>query len=441
MPGIDSYTKLCIVSDGITDGNTTFNDLSNSGHTVVAHGDINHSTDDPFFGFTAIKSDGDGDFLAVAHEYDAEDPETWESNTDFDFATGDYTLEKVLRTTTLSGGFFSIDYYHSAIARSEIRFGIGNHSQGGDTWGIAYFSHYYYLNGSVSGYRTAYSTANITDGERHHIELVRSGGVYTLRVDGSDDNSTSSTSGTVVSLTGNNGVIIGSLSFSSMFFSGDYDQIRISNGIARHTSDFTPSDESFDDLIVGLSECTPPLVSLDATGTFPTFGFGEFNTPAPWLSSVGYNPILGYVEFNAPLPVITAAEMSLGYGEIDTPAVTLTSTGSNQIFGWTEFNTKRVALDSSGTSQVFGFGNINTKLVSLFAESGGDVRMYSKSVSLDSTGVMAYPGFGNINTPRAGLSSYGMQSLTATVNMTPLLPKLISRSTGSSGYEVVKYRR
>ena len=26
MPSIDSYTKLCIVSDGITDGNTTFNE-------------------------------------------------------------------------------------------------------------------------------------------------------------------------------------------------------------------------------------------------------------------------------------------------------------------------------------------------------------------------------------------------------------------------------
>lgn len=428
MPGIDSYTKLCIVSDGITDGNTTFNDLSNSDHTITAGGDVNHSTSDPWIGFTAIEFDGTSDYLVVA------------ASDDWEFGTGDFTIECWFKVSTFQGTFFRIQYYHNAETNQWTEIYLEPWSGGL----VRYYVHSY-NNGTQVGSKYITSTTSIDDGEYHHIEIDRISGSYKLFIDGVSEGAVTS-SGTVYSLADNgydsHDFYIGSRdAWTTQSLFGLLDQFRVSKGIARHTSNFTPSDESFDDLIVGLCECTPPLVSLTATGTFPTFGFCEFNTPAPWLSSVGNNPILGYVEFNAPLPRFTAAEMSLGYVEIDTPVVSLSATGSFPIFGWAEFNTKRVSLDATGTSQTFGFGRFNTPKVVLFSESGGDVRMYSVPVSLDSTGVMAYPGFGEFNTPRVSLTSYGTQSLYATVNMTPLLPKLISRSTGSSGYEVVKYRR
>lgn len=428
MPGIDSYTKLCIVSDGVIGGETTFTDLSLSGHTIYAEGDINHSTADPLFGFTAIESDGTEDALYV-------DP-----STDWEFGTGDYTLEIQLNTTVNQGTLFNCTYYHNAETNtwSEIVLLI-------DSSGHVYFSHEYTNNGSLAGYRRITSTTDIRTGDYNHIELVRISGIYKLFIVGTSEGSVTS-SGSVVSLVDNgydsHYMFISKRGMTgTTTINGYFDQIRISKGIARHTTNFTPPTETFDDKIHGTTEFNTPVVSLESTGTFPTIGFVEFDTPAPWLSSIGNNPILGYGEFNAPLPSFTAAEMSLGYTEMDTPSVSLSATGSFPIYGWTEFDTKRVSLDASGINQVLGFVEFNTPKIVLSSQSGGDVLMRTSMVELTATGVMAYPGFGEINTPRVSLTSYGTQALYATVNITPQLPRLKSMSRSNSGFEVITYRR
>ena len=106
----DEYTALLLHMDG-SDSGTTFTDSSwtstssylSGMHAITAYGDIkntrisNHSVTPngdahiigPKVGSSAISFDGDGDYLSVA------------SSTDFDFGTGDFTLEMWCNSSNL----------------------------------------------------------------------------------------------------------------------------------------------------------------------------------------------------------------------------------------------------------------------------------------------------------------------------------------------------
>ncbi|MDY7037988.1 MAG: hypothetical protein SV375_17720 [Thermodesulfobacteriota bacterium] len=55
----DEYTKLLIHSD-TTNGSTTFEDSSDSGHSITPNGDVHHSTAQAKFGGSSIYFGGNG---------------------------------------------------------------------------------------------------------------------------------------------------------------------------------------------------------------------------------------------------------------------------------------------------------------------------------------------------------------------------------------------
>ncbi len=182
----DSFTKLLIHSD-TSDGSTTFVDSSDSGHTVTAT-NANHTSSLAKFGDTSMHFDGSGDNLNIS------------ANADFDFGTGNFT----------------IDFWYA-------RAGAGDHNNeliyanrdgSGD-----YFKIYYNL--SDKGIQTQlyvsstltqenFSTDLTSDTGWHHYALVRTGVTWYWYLDGVSQTLTTNTSaGTTVGVS-NKHVTIGS---------------------------------------------------------------------------------------------------------------------------------------------------------------------------------------------------------------------------------------
>ena len=205
-------TKLLLPFDG-TNGATTTSDSSNRNATVTFNGNASISTVRSKFGSSSCHFDGSGDYIDVGG-----------SSLRAALDSGDFTLEFWLNIDALTG-----NSYQSLITN----YGTGN---GG--WAIyfnnsspyqVYWWHYngsgwVYLNQS-QGTRTA-----ITLDTWHHIALTRSGNDFRLFLNGTQEDSVTDSN----NITASNGAVHSGLRL------GAINDIRITPGIARYTSNFTP---------------------------------------------------------------------------------------------------------------------------------------------------------------------------------------------------------
>ena len=203
-----------------TNGSTTIIDSSPSPKTVTAVGNAQISTAQSKFGGASIAFDGDGDYLIV--------PST---GTPGDFGTGDFTVE--LWTFLVS----RVNSYPCL---------VGNYS----TFGAGSFA-LFAGHGSASGGTTKYQLAlngigfpsinagTIIYNAWAHIAVVRSGPTISMYLNGVSIGSVTSSA----NLTGTTGSLwIGSTgdNLASGEINGYIDDLRITKGIARYTSNFTP---------------------------------------------------------------------------------------------------------------------------------------------------------------------------------------------------------
>jgi hypothetical protein len=197
--------SLLLRGDG-TNGSTTIIDGSSSPKTVTAFGNAQISTAQSKFGGASIAFDGTGDYLTVA------------SDAAFVFGTGDFTIELWIKTTDTVGGLVT-----------RIAGGAGN-------WDLfliisnIYFQSQYEL---INLYNR--SATDILDNNWHHVAACRSGTSHRLFYDGIQQGAT------VTDTTNYNGTgetRIGSDGYGD--FNGYIDDLRITNGVARYTANFTP---------------------------------------------------------------------------------------------------------------------------------------------------------------------------------------------------------
>ena len=83
---------------------------------------------------------------------------------------------------------------------------------------------------------------NVRDGSWHHVAVVRNSSAWTLYVDGTS-RATNTWSGTIADISGS--IYIGRDQFYIRDFTGHIDEVRITNGVARYSSAFTPSTTAF----------------------------------------------------------------------------------------------------------------------------------------------------------------------------------------------------
>jgi hypothetical protein len=224
-----------------TNGSTTFTDSSASAKTVTRSGDAAISTTQSKFGGASAVFDGTGDFLSVAN------------NADFDFGSGDLTIEawvyiSASSTADLDGtrGANIVSTWNAAppitgyalnIIGSSITTGTG---LAFDTWG-----------GSDNGtfYR---ATVAVAQSQWHHIAATVSGGTRRLFLNGTEANGITTTlnDGYTQANSLSNAFRVGRTQLSGYpnALNGFIDDLRITKGVARYTANFTPPTAEFPSL-------------------------------------------------------------------------------------------------------------------------------------------------------------------------------------------------
>lgn len=214
-----SNVGLLLHCDG-TDGATSFPDSSNSGHTVTAFGNARVSEAQFKFGGASAYFDGAGDFLQVPY------------HTDFDFGDEDFTVEAWVYPETDD----SNDVYISRYVAS-----------GGRSWSLQFALSGLVLNYSFNG--TSHSSVSLnakpTVGAWNHVAGVRNGDTFRVYLNGVGSDPVVA-SGALASVPSVN-LRIGARSDGQSPYQGWIDEVRITKGIARYTSDFTPPSEPFPD--------------------------------------------------------------------------------------------------------------------------------------------------------------------------------------------------
>ena len=211
-------TSLLLPFDG-SDAATSTSDLSNRNATVTFAGTAQLSTGQSKFGGSSLLLDGNSDYLTISDSY-------WASAIN----SGDFTIECWVRYTSLSGN-------------QEL---IGNRGDsGGDSsngWAIRKkatansFILYWYEGGQFNYLNhTQGSQTAISADTWYHIAVTRSGNTWKLFLNGTAED-TVTDSGTIVS-SNENRLFIGH--FDSLYTSGYIDDLRITVGQARDTSNFT----------------------------------------------------------------------------------------------------------------------------------------------------------------------------------------------------------
>ena len=226
--GFIANLTLLLHFDG-SDGATTTTDSSNNERTITLAGDAQLDTAQKKFGTASLLLDGNGDLASAADDGD------------FDFGSGDFTIEGFFRISSLGNNtFFS-------------------HWENGDATGQSfYLVHFNGSNRLRFAYRltTGLVEVNYTwepsAGTFYHIAIARNGADLKVYIDGTAviEESISTTSFVASEDPFRIGAFNDATTASptlEWLFAGHVDEVRVTKGEARYTSNFTPTTSAFSD--------------------------------------------------------------------------------------------------------------------------------------------------------------------------------------------------
>lgn len=209
--GIDAFTKLMLhLDNNVTDSELTPKTVTNNGVTF-------DSTNFKFGGFSGLWTEGGSQYLSVG------------ASADWVIGSGDYTIDfwyKMPVSPTANGAPFN---YSTGVPGTFNGWGV--YIQGGTS-----LNFFMGIGGAIL---INISSGAINDNTFHHVAFVKSGSTYLAFKDGTQ-NATSSNATTP----GDPGLALemgrGQAGGSTIYITANMDEIRISKGIARWTSNFTP---------------------------------------------------------------------------------------------------------------------------------------------------------------------------------------------------------
>ncbi len=212
VPG-DPYfanVKILMQYNG-TNGDTAFTEAK--GNSVTNYGGVTISNAQSAFGGTSGLFDGGNSAYLSAPNAGV--------------GAGDFTIEARIFMTAFGDNQGIVHLYTSVVAGTGDGLAIALDTTGGTKYFVLY------QNGTAHFYATA-----MTTGSWHHIEVVRSSGVITCYFDGVAKGSVADTS----DYSSYTVATIGSYFYpnSGQNLNGYMDEFCITDGIARHTADFTP---------------------------------------------------------------------------------------------------------------------------------------------------------------------------------------------------------
>lgn len=284
MPGIDRYAASILHFDG-TDGSTVITESSTTARTWTANGNAQLDTADFKFGTASLLCDGAGDYLSTP------------DSTEITLGSNDFTIDF----------WFKID----GATGTNISPAGQTSSSGGANTNSAWFVE---RNGSSNTLRFiitnssnttpfigATSFSSTENPGWHHMACVRSSHTVSMFVDG------------ILEATGAYTLAINDSSaalsigrpgeFNGQYWQGWIDEFRLSVGVARWTSNFTPPAAPYDEWLA-------PYDTLPAITTPP---------PSRWLKTSAQQFLTTPSRY-LPTPAVTA---TLSAAEVNTDAVAL----------------------------------------------------------------------------------------------------------------------
>lgn len=212
-----SNVSLLLHGDG-ANGSTTIIDSSPAPKTVTAFGNAQISTAQSKFGGASMYFDGSGDYLSVP------------SDQDLNFGSGSLTIEFWLNFSSVPTSFILLVL--GTTANTQLFITTRSNGQG-LRFGLT----------GVGEYATA--TQAWATGTWYHVALTRNGSSVKFYVNGIDVSD-----GVFSNTTNYSGALLlaGGYDASGIsHFNGYIDDLRITKGIARYTSNFTPPTAPFPD--------------------------------------------------------------------------------------------------------------------------------------------------------------------------------------------------
>ena len=202
--------KLLLPFNG-SNGATSESDLSNDNRTITFSGsNANISTAQSKFGGSSLYIGGDGSKVEIG--------------ADGLNATGDFTFECWIYDT-------SVDNYPQLAINSSnngLFLYLGNGATSGSNKVLRHWN-----GGSVTNFST-----ELPQSQWYHFALVRSGSTVKLYINGTADSTTRTDSGTY--LMGQSSTLTIGADGAGNDFRGYINDLRITNGLARYTTNFTP---------------------------------------------------------------------------------------------------------------------------------------------------------------------------------------------------------
>lgn len=210
---------LLLHMDG-ADGGSDFIDSSSQGHSVFANGGVAMSSAAKRFGATAGAFDGVSDYLEIPGQSD------WLSQV--------FTVEAWFRALDLSLG----------------KHGMIEHSDGASYWRVFYNTDgvEFRLNDGVNSIQCG--VAALVEQTWHHVAVSRQdigGGEYITRVFIDGYLSDSQTDNAIIQNISGSLYIGADFVGTNRWWDGHIDEVRITKGVARYTSNFVPPTAAFPD--------------------------------------------------------------------------------------------------------------------------------------------------------------------------------------------------
>jgi len=259
----DARTSLLLHFNG-TDNAATSSDSSTHNNTMTFYGNSHVDTSVSKFGSSALALDGDGDYLTIP------DSDEWNfGNGDFTIDTWVYFPEGSDGGAVLSQGTDYTPFPHFVLNVSP-------------TSGVLMMWK------SVTGASWNGCTSSYTPMSRntwHHVEYAKSGSTVKIFVDGESQTVNTSDYNNEEFCDYSGPLSIGRYCitpYGPSYFNGYIDELRISKGVVRHTSDFDPLDDEYSGSYIPSGSFMSSPIELNAT----SFNAISWNANVPSVSSL-----------------------------------------------------------------------------------------------------------------------------------------------------------
>lgn len=218
----DTTANLLLHADG-SDGSATFTDSSAANRTVNANGNVQVDTAQSKFGGGSALFDGASGYLSIA------------DNADFEFGSGNFTIDMWVRSTSVSNSYALMRKGPASGYGSFLIYQSSSRSSPSSRW-------LFYATTADGAWNVCDSVdmGGVVLDTWTHLAVVRSGNTFTTYKDGVAQGTCTS----AASLWDNSNTLTVGESGGVSFFAGYIDELRVSKGVARWTSNFTPPTAS-----------------------------------------------------------------------------------------------------------------------------------------------------------------------------------------------------